>query len=176
MKCLYVTNGLTCYLLRWVDPAVGRRNGLGTVADMADMRTVTARVGAALVLAAAGVAGTHAVGAAEPAAGHQVTYTLATGGTYEFTVTYLTAQPPSKAAYNADSYSFMKRETITVAPDAPWVFTTTLDDPQWAFLQVSSTTRGGQAAPNAHCEINVDGAVAIAQDAPYSPQCFGSQW
>lgn len=143
------------------------------------MRTVTARVGAALVMAAAVVAATHATSSADPAAPagpHQVTYTLSTGGPADFTVTYLTAQPPSKDAYNADSYAYMKRETINVSPDAPWTFTTTFADPQWAFLQVSSTTHGGQAAPNAHCEINVDGQVAIAQDAPYSPQCFLSQW
>ena len=140
------------------------------------MRLVTARVGAALVLAAAGVAATHAVAGADPVAPHQVTYTLSTGGAADFTVTYLTAQPPSKAAYNADSYTYMKRETINVSPDAPWTFTTTFEDPQWAFLQVGSTTHGGQAAPNAHCEISIDGQVAIAQDAPYSPQCFLSQW
>lgn len=133
-------------------------------------------------MAAAGVASTHAVsgadpaGPAAPAGPHQVTYTLATGGTYDFTVTYLTAQPPSKDAYNADSYAFMKRENITVAPDAPWTFTAAFDDPQWAFLQVSSTTHGGQAAPNAHCEITIDGQPAISQDAPYSPQCFLSKW
>ncbi|GAY13822.1 hypothetical protein MSZK_05480 [Mycobacterium sp. shizuoka-1] len=146
------------------------------MADMRGMRKVTARVGAALVMASAGVAATHAVSSAEPAPGHQVTYTLATGGTYDFTITYLTAQPPSKDAFNANSDAFMKRETITVSPDAPWVFQTTLDDPQWAFLQVASTTHGGQAAPNAHCEVTIDGAVAVAQDAPYSPQCYLAQW
>ncbi|WP_410432715.1 hypothetical protein [Mycolicibacterium aichiense] len=144
------------------------------------MRNVTARVGAALVLAAAGVAATHATSSAEPtpapAPGHQVTYTLATGGTYDFTITYLTAQPPSKDAFNADSNPFMKRETISVSPDAPWVFQTTLDDPQWAFLQVASTTHGGQGAPNAHCEVSIDGQVAVAQDAPYSPQCYLAKW
>lgn len=151
-------------------------NGPGSVVDMADMRPVTTRVGAALLIAAAGVAGTHAVSSADPVAGHQVTYTLSTAGPAEFTVAYLTAQPPSKDAFNADSYAFMKRETFTVAPDAPWTFQATLDDPQWAFLQVSSTTRGGQAAPNARCEISIDGQVAAQQDAPYSPQCFLSRW
>lgn len=102
-------------------------NDVGSVVDMADMRNVTARVGAALVLAAAGVAATHATSSAEPAPGHQVTYTLATGGTYDFTISYLTAQPPSKDAFNTDSNAFMKRETITVSPDAPWVFQTTLE-------------------------------------------------
>jgi hypothetical protein len=131
---------------------------------------------AALVLAAAGVAATSVVASADPAPGHQVTYTLATGGTYDFTITYLTAQPPSKDAFNADSNPFMKRETITVSPDAPWVFQTTLADPQWAFLQVARTTHGGQGAPNAHCEVSIDGQVATSQDAPYSPQCYLSKW
>src|SRR5262249_16697390 len=134
----------------------GAGNDVGSVADMADMRKVTARVGAALVVATAGVAATHAVSSADPAPGHQVTYTLATGGTYDFTISYLVAQPASKDAFNANSDAFMKRETITVSPDAPWVFTTTLADPQWAFLQVGSTTHGGQGAPNAHCEVSID--------------------
>lgn len=144
---------------------------------MADMRSQTAKAVAALILAAAGVAAAQGVAGADPAAGQQqVTYTLSAAGPYEFTVTYLTAQPASKAAYNADSYSYMKRETVSVGPDTPWTFSTTMADPQWAFLQVSSTTRGGMAAPNAHCEVKVDDQIAVAQDAPYSPQCFLSRW
>ena len=142
---------------------------------MADMRTTTARAAAALALAAAGIAAGHAVSSADPAQ-HQVTYTLTAAGPSDFTVTYLTAQPASKAAYNADSYAYMKREMINVGPGAPWTFTTTMADPQWAFLQVSSTTRGGQAAPEAHCEVAVDGQVVNSADAPYSPQCFLSRW
>ena len=142
---------------------------------MTVMRTATVRVAAALVLAAAGVATTHAVSGADPAS-HQVTYTLTAAGPSDFTVTYLTAQPASKDAYNANSYAYMKRETVNVSPGAPWTFSATFADPQWAFLQVSSTTHGGQAAPDAHCEVAVDGQVAIAQDAPYSPQCFLSRW
>jgi hypothetical protein len=163
-------------VIRWYPGCTDTGNAVGSVADMADMRNVTARVGAALVMAAAGVAATHATSIADPAPGHQVTYTLATAGQADFTITYLTAQPPSKAAFNADSNAFMKRETINVSPGAPWVFQTTLTDPQWAFLQVASTTHGGQAAPNAHCEVAIDGQVAVAQDAPYSPQCYLSQW
>jgi len=130
------------------------------------------------MLAAAGIAAAHAVSNADPAqpAQHQVTYTLTAAGPSDFTVTYLTAQPANKAAYNADSYAYMKRETVNVGPGAPWTFSTTMADPQWAFLQVSSTTRGGQAAPEAHCEVTVDGQVASTADAPYSPQCFLSRW
>jgi len=143
---------------------------------MAGMRHVTARVGAALVLAAAGVAATHAIAGAEPDAGHQVRYTLTSDGPGDFDLYYLVTQPPSMAAYNADSYTYLKKQDVHVAPDAPWVFETTLEDPSWAILTVSSTTHGGRAAPNPHCEIAVDGQIAVQQDAPYNLQCQLKQW
>ncbi len=49
-------------------------------------------------------------------------------------------------------------------------------DPQWAILTVSSTTRGGQAAPNAHCDIAVDGQVVVQHDDPYNVRCQLGQW
>jgi len=83
---------------------------------------------------------------AEPAA-HQVRYTLTAAGGADFDLFYLTTQPPNKAAYNANPYAFVKKEPVTLAPGVPWVFETTLADPQWAIFTVSSTTHGGQAAP-----------------------------
>ncbi|WP_208410963.1 hypothetical protein [Mycolicibacterium fluoranthenivorans] len=139
------------------------------------MRKGMSKVGAVLISGAALVA-TTGVAHAEPAAGHQVRYTLTSTAPYDFQVLYLTAQPADKAAYNADAYSYVKRETINVAPDRPFVFETTLADPQWAILQVSSTTKGGVGAPNPHCDVAVDGQVLVAQDAPYSVVCQGSQW
>jgi hypothetical protein len=138
------------------------------------MRTAI-RVGAALVVAAAGIAVSQGTSTAEPA-GHQVRYTLTAGGPADFDLFYLTAQPPNKQAYNADAYSFVKKEVVNVGPEAPWVFETTLADPQWAIFTVSSTTHGGQAAPNPHCEIAVDGQVVVQQDGPYNLQCKLSQW
>lgn len=139
------------------------------------MRTTTARVGAALAVAAAAIAVSHGAASAEPV-GHLVRYTLTTGGAADFDLFYLVNQPPNKQAYNADAYSFVKKETVNVGPGAPWVFETTLADPQWAIFTVSSTTHGGQAAPNPHCEIAIDGQVVVQQDAPYNLQCQGSQW
>ena len=43
-------------------------------------------------------------------------------------------------------------------------------------MWASSTTKGGQAAPNAHCEVSVDGQIVIQGDHPYSPLCQGAQW
>jgi hypothetical protein len=79
-------------------------------------------------------------------------------------------------AYNADAYAFLKRDKVSLTPGVPWVFETTLADPQWGYLGVSSTTRGTAGQPNAHCDISVDGQVAVQADAPYSPFCVLSQW
>ena len=135
---------------------------------------IGAAFGTAALVAAVGMA-SQAVAGAEPAA-HQVRYTVTAAAPYDFDLYYLTAQPPSKAAYNADAYAFVKQEKITVAPDAPRVFETSLADPQWAIVTVSSTTRGTVGAPNAHCDITVDGQVAVQQDHPYSPRCQLGQW
>jgi hypothetical protein len=83
--------------------------------------------------AAALIAVGQATANAEPAA-HQVRYTLTTAGAADFDLYYLTAQPPSKAAYDADAYAFLKKEQVSLAPGVPWVFETTLADPQWAIL------------------------------------------
>ena len=143
------------------------------------MRTATTRIGAALAVAAVSIAVGHTLGHtvanAEPAS-HQVRYTLTSAGGADFDLFYLTTQPPSKDAYNANPYAFVKKEPVTLAPGVPWVFDTTLADPQWAIFTVSSTTHGGQAAPNPHCDIAVDGQVVVQQDGPYNLQCQLSRW
>ncbi len=126
-------------------------------------------------MATAGLAVSQATSAAEPE-GHQVTYTITTGAPYDFDLFYLTAQPPSKDVYNKDPYTYVKNEKVNLQPGAPWVFQTTLEDPQWAILSASSTTRGAVGAPNAHCEIAVDGQIVVQNDHPYSPRCQLGQW
>ena len=143
------------------------------------MRKATTKMGAAvgvsLMVAAVLVVGGQATAHAQPAQ-HEVRYSLTSAGAYDFDLFYLTAQPPSMEAFNADAYAFAKREKVSLAPGVPWVFETTFEDPQWAILTVSSTTRGGQAAPNARCEIAVDGQVAVQHDDPYNVRCQLSQW
>ena len=117
----------------------------------------------------------HATANAEPA-GQKVVYTLTAEVPSDFDLFYLTTQPPSKDAYNADAYAFVKKETVNVGPDAPWRFETTLADPQWAIFTVSSTTHGGRAAPNPACDIAIDGQSAVHLGAPYNVQCQLSKW
>ena len=146
--------------------------------DVTNMGTSTSKIGstigmAALVMAA-GLA-SPAISSAEPEA-HKVVYTVTSANPYDFDLYYLTAQPPSKAAYNADAYSYMKNEKVSLAPGVPWTFETTLADPQWAILTVSSTTKGTVGAPDAQCDISVDGQSLAHQDHPYSPRCQLGQW
>ena len=138
---------------------------------MTNMRTATIRVGAALMLAAASIGVGSGTANAEPT-GHQVKYVLTSGTGVSFQVNYLTAQPPSKDAYNADPYAFLKKEEVPT----PWEFTTTLDDPQWATIDASAAAHGGQAVANTHCEILIDGVVVTQGDGPYTARCQLSNW
>ena len=153
-------------------------NGPVPFVDMTGMRKATVKLGAlcgTAAVAAASLMVGQGVASADPA-GHKVRYTLSVGGPASFDLLYLVNQPANKAAYNANAYSYLKRETVSVGPDAPWDFETTLADPQWAIFTVSSTTHGGQAAPDATCDIAVDGQSAAHQNAPYNVQCQLGQW
>jgi len=101
-----------------------------------------------------------------------VKYILTSDTGVSFQVNYLIAQPPSKDAYNADPYAFLKKEEVPT----PWEFTTTLADPQWATIDASAAAHGGQAVANAHCEIQVDGVVVSQSGGPYTARCQLSNW
>lgn len=127
------------------------------------------------MVAAASVAVSHATADAQPT-GHVVRYTLISAGAADYTLNYLTAQPPSKEAYNADAYAFLKKEEVVLQPGVPWVFEATFEDPQWAILTASTGVHAMTAPPSPHCEIAIDGQVAVQQDGPYTVQCQLSQW
>ena len=127
------------------------------------------------MLAAATIAVGQGAASAQPA-GHVVRYTLVSAGAADYTINYLTAQPPSKEAYNADAYAFLKKEEVVLQPGVPWVFEATFSDPQWAILTASTGVHAMQGSPNPHCEIAIDGQVAVQQDGPYTVQCQLSQW
>ena len=135
------------------------------------MRNVKAKIGAAAAVALAVAASAPATSSAEPPVPN-VKYVLTSGTGVSFQVNYLVAQPPSKDAYNADPYTFLKKEEVPT----PWEFSTTLADPQWATIDASAAAHGGQAVANAHCEIQVDGVVVAQGDGPYTARCQLSNW
>jgi len=129
-----------------------------------------------LMLAAAAVAVSSAPASAEPGDGHLVRYTLRTAAPADFKLNYVIASPPSKQAYNADPYTYLKSEVVVIGPEQPWVFEVTLDDPEWAILTASTGVHAMQASPNPVCEIEVDGEVRVHQEGPYTAHCQLGAW
>ena len=87
---------------------------------------------------------------------------------------YLGTEPPSRAAFDADSSQYLTNIKVNVNPAAPWVFETTLNDPnQWAIVSASGVLRTN---PAFHCEIAVDGVVVVTQDGGSGVQCALRPW
>jgi hypothetical protein len=135
------------------------------------MRNVKAKIGAAAGVALAVVASAPATSHAEPTVPN-VKYVLTSDTGVTMEVSYLAVAPPSMEAYNADPYAFLKKEEVPT----PWEFSTTLADPQWAFLQTGRAGHGGQASPRPHCEIAVDGQVVASDTQDSAAFCRLSRW
>ena len=70
--------------------------------------------------------------------GHQVTYTVTTPDNLTATVQYMNTDPPSQAAFNANSSQYMNTVQAPFSGGQPLVYTTTLANPnQWAFVTAS---------------------------------------
>jgi len=137
------------------------------------MGKATSRVGAALIMAAAGVVATHGVSAAEPDA-HQVTYRVTTTSGLMAQIYYMETEPPSQAAFDDDSSKYLTNVKVPIDPGAPWVFETTLTDPnQWAIVTASG---GLRVNPEFHCEITVDGQIVVSQQGGSGVSCALRPW
>lgn len=140
---------------------------------MTYVRTAVTRFGAALIFAA-GLMSTHAIANADPA-GHQVVYTITSGQEASLSVNYLYADPPSKAALDANPDAYLRNERISVGPDSPWVFPTTLKDSSWAYVMAGGAARYN-GTPNPHCVVTVDGNVAADQSGETAATCALKPW
>jgi hypothetical protein len=120
------------------------------------------------MMAAAAVSVSQASAVAQPAP-KKVTYTVTTGSELNAQIYYMVSQPPSKADFDANSSQYMTNVKVNVNPAAPWVFETTLDDPDaWAMVTASGVLR---TDPQFHCEIAVDGAVVASQQGGSGVAC-----
>jgi len=150
---------------------------------MTYVQKVTYGVAAAIFAAALGVAGVAfppGTSQADPA-GHQVTYTVTSTGNLTGNVRYINSDPPSQAAFNANSAQFMNTVQTPFTPDQPLVYTTTLANPsQWAYVAASGGCHwpdcGSGATPELHCEIAVDGQVVVTQSATTGVTCSTRPW
>jgi hypothetical protein len=154
-------------------------NEFGSVFDMISVRKVTIMVAVATFAAAAGAAVRPAASYADPP-GHQVTYTITTTGDLTGNVRYMNSDPPSQAAFDANSSQYMNTVQTAFTAGQPLVYTTTLANPnQWAIVVAS----GGCHWPNCgagpaelHCEIAVDGQVVVTQNATTGVTCSTRPW
>lgn len=110
---------------------------------------------------------------ADPA-GHQVTYTVTTTSDLTANIQYMIADPPSQAAFEADSSQYMNSVHTPITGGQPLVYTTTLVDPgQWAIVTASG---GLRVNPEFHCEIAVDGQVVVSQNGGSGVTCSTRPW
>jgi hypothetical protein len=136
------------------------------------LRIAVASAMAALV-AAAGIPVTSATAGADPGA-HQVKYTVTTTSGLNAYMYYMATEPPSAAAFNADSSPYLVNTEAFVGPDTPWVYQTTLNDTnQWAVVSASG---GPRVNPEFHCEIDVDGVSVVSVQGGSSVQCALRPW
>jgi hypothetical protein len=146
--------------------------------NLRNLRKLATWVAVATSTAALGV-GAPAVGTADPA-GHQVTYTVTSPNTLTATVAYMNSDPPSQAAYNADSSKYMNNVQAPVTGGQPVTYTATLTNPnQWAIVTASGILHwpdSGNGPAAFHCEIAVDGQVVVRQDATSAVTCATRPW
>jgi hypothetical protein len=157
--------------VNWERGAVG--NNPVASGDVTYVRTAATRFAAAL-LAAAALMSIPVTADAEPAA-HTVVYTITSGQPATLNVNYLFADPPSKAAFDANSSAYLRSERVDVGPDTPWVFTTTLSDSSWAYVMAGGAARYN-GTPNPTCVITVDGNAAQQQAGETAATCTLKPW
>lgn len=147
---------------------------------MTNVRSVTCGLSAAALAAAAAVVVTPATGHADPA-GHQVTYTITATGNLTGNVRYMNVDPPSQAAFDANSSQFLTSVQTAFAAGQPLVYNATLTNPnQWAFVNASGGCHwpdcDSSNVPQIQCQIAVDGQVVVTQSATTGVTCTTRPW
>jgi hypothetical protein len=139
---------------------------------MTNVRKVISAVALATLAAAAGVAVAPGTSHAD---GHQVTYTVTSPNNLTATVNYVSSDPPSQAAYNADPSKFTTGVQAPLSGGAPVTYTATLANPnQYASITASGMLHwpdSGNGPAQFHCEIAVDGQVVAHADATTTVTC-----
>lgn len=159
-------------------------NESGSVFDMTDVRNLASGclgVGcAATIVAAWAAVAPTAISHADPA-GHQVTYTVTSTGNLTGNVRYISSDPPSQAAFDANSSQYLLTVQTGFSAGEPLVYTATLTNPnQWAFVTASGGCKwpdcSSGVTPELHCEIAVDGQVVANQTATTGVTCATRPW
>lgn len=140
-------------------------------------RTTLLSLVSATAVTTAGVLSTAGPVAAQPplAPMHDVKYSVFAEQPFFVDIYYRDVDPPNWAAYSHNSYQFSPKVQAQVGPDQQWNLDVQLADPdQWAM--VTATSGPGEAKPNIHCVLAVDGVVVSTHQGPKGALCSLRPW
>lgn len=132
-------------------------------------------LGTATVLTIAGIAATAPPSHADPVL-HDVKYIVTAQTPFYAEIYYIDSDPPNFGVYSHNPYEFAPNVEANVGPGAPpWTVDVKLADPnQWAM--VTATSGPSPATPMFHCELAVDGVVAVSNAGPKGALCSLRTW
>lgn len=112
-----------------------------------------------------------------PPAAHHVRYIVSATGPIYSNIYYREVDPPSWSDYSHNPYEFSPRADVTIGPDKPWVFDTTLNDPNlWATVMVQSGEAPNFKTPTFKCKLEVDGVVVKENSGAHGALCSIRNW
>jgi len=106
---------------------------------------------------------------------HHVKYTVTAKNPIYADIYYLDQEPAIFSDYSHDPYRFTPHVNADIAPGKPWSFELNLAKPEvYAMVSVSTGTEPG--TPEFHCDLSVDGTVAVSKDGPRGVLCSIRNW
>ena len=112
-----------------------------------------------------------------PPTPHHVRYTVSATAPIFSNIYYRDVDPPTWSDYSHNPYEFSPRADVTVGPNQPWVFDTTLNDPNlWATVMVQSGEAPNFKTPTFNCRLEVDGVVVKENTGPHGALCSIRNW
>lgn len=112
-----------------------------------------------------------------PPTPHHVRYSVSAAAPIFSNIYYRDVDPPSWSDFSHNPYEFSPRADVTVGPGQPWVFDTTLNDPNlWATVMVQSGEAPNFKTPSFSCRLEVDGVVVKQNSGPHGALCSIRNW
>jgi hypothetical protein len=106
---------------------------------------------------------------------HHVKYTVSADHPIYADIYYLDQEPQKFSDYSHNPYQFVPNIRVDIAPGKPWSYELDLAKPEvWALVTASTGTEPG--TPQFHCELTVDGKVAVTKDGPKGVLCSIRPW
>jgi hypothetical protein len=110
-----------------------------------------------------------------PAPLHNVKYSVFAERPFFIDIYYRDVDPPNWAAYSHNPYEFSPKVEAQVGPDQQWNLDVQLVNPD-AWAMVVATSGSGEANPNIHCVLAVDGVVVATAQGPKGALCSIRKW